>query len=75
MKRGNISPQEAALAALASKTAQSVASILGMRDLQRFEIIGANNRALLCRVTKDGIRLSASSGAADVDAVWKELET
>lgn len=75
LKRGNVSPQETALAALASKTAQTLATILGMRDLQRFEIIGENNRVLLCRVAKDGIHLSAASGTTDADAVWKELDT
>jgi hypothetical protein len=74
-RHGDVTAHDAALATLASKTAQSVASIIGMRDLQRFEIIGVNERALLCRVQKDGIELSVSSGTADFDAIWKELET
>lgn len=74
-RHGDVTAHDAALATLASKTAQSVASIIGMRDLQRFEIIGHNERALLCRVLKDGIELSVSSGTVDFDAIWKELET
>jgi hypothetical protein len=74
-KRGDISAQDTALATLASKTAQSVASILGMRDLQRLEIVGVNNRALLCKIQKEGIVLSVATNSADFDGIWKELET
>jgi hypothetical protein len=73
-KLGIVSSQEAALATLVAKTAQSIATVLGMRDLTRLEIIGANDRALLCRLHKDGIRLSAISGTVDADLIWKELE-
>jgi hypothetical protein len=73
-KVGTVSPQEAALVALASKQAQSLATILGMRDLQRFEIVASNHRALLCQVAKDGIHFSAISDGADLDHIWAGLE-
>jgi hypothetical protein len=73
-KIGNISPQEAALVALASKLAQNLATFLGMRELQRFEIAGANKRALLCSMAKDGIHFSAvASDEVDLHGVWQEL--
>lgn len=72
---GEVTPQEATLVALTAKTAQGIAAILGMRELQRFEICGTNDRSLLCRVAKEGIYLSAVNSDADQDAIWRELGT
>jgi hypothetical protein len=46
-----------------------------MRDLQRLEIVGVNNRALLCKIQKEGLVLSVATNSADFDGIWKELET
>lgn len=73
-KLGVVTPQEAALVALTTNLAKSLTSILGMRDLQRFEIRGADNRGLLCRLTADGIRLSCVTEAADITAIWRQLD-
>ncbi len=73
-KVGRITPQEAALVALAFKQAQSLATILGMRDLQRFEIVASSHRALLCQVAKDGLHFSAISDGATPDDIWAGLE-
>ena len=72
---GTITSQQAALVALTSKYAQNLASILGMRELQRFEILATDQRALLCRVGKDAIRFSATTGEVDMECIWTELET
>jgi hypothetical protein len=72
-KLGSIASQEVALAALISKQAQTIATLIGMRGLERFELLGANDRSLLCRASKDRLQVSHITPEADVDAIWSQL--
>ena len=72
-KTGAITSQETALAALVQKQAQLMATLLGMRGLERFEIQGTNAQALLCRTAKDKLFVSRVAADADVDTIWRQL--
>ncbi|MGC4067551.1 MAG: DUF4388 domain-containing protein [Polyangiaceae bacterium] len=72
-KLGSIATQEVALAALISKQAQTIATLIGMRGLERFELRGANDQALLCRANKDKLQVSHITPEADVEAIWSQL--
>lgn len=73
-KVGTMTSQESALAALVFKQSQLIANILGMRGLERFEILGTNASTLLCRNAKDKLLVSHTSADADVDAIWRLLD-
>jgi hypothetical protein len=72
-KVGQIVGQETNCVVRMAKLSYDLATILGMENLQRFEI-NRSSKALLCRMTKGGILVARVGSAPDLEAVWQGLE-
>ncbi len=72
---GDFSPQDLVVSALALRIAGGLGRLLGGGELQRFEVHGTGDKALLCDASKGTVLSVKLADTGDPDAMWEQVRS